>query len=113
MKDCFETLRELHAAPTQAAAIGGGAKSALWRQILADMLNIPLQTVENVDSSLGSAMLAGVALGVFASHTDAVAKCVRLSGVTLPDPESAAFYSERFVLYKDIQAALAPIYHRL
>lgn len=72
MKDCYETLRELNAAPSEAVAIGGGIKSALWRQILADMLGIPLATVENVDSSLGSAMLAGVA-AAFSRHKDAVA----------------------------------------
>ena len=106
-------LKELGIAPTEAAAIGGGAKSPLWRQILADMLNIPLSTVENVDSSLGSAMLAGVAVGVFADHRDAVKKCVRITGITEPDPEGARFYDERFPLYKQIQVALAPIYHRL
>ena len=113
MKDCFETLREMDAAPAEAVAIGGGAKSDLWRQILADMLGIPLTTVENVDSSLGSAMLAGVAIGMFADHAEAVRRCVRVTGVTVPDPAAAAFYSERFELYKSIQAALAPIYHRL
>ena len=113
MKDCFETLRELGIAPTEAAAIGGGAKAPLWRQILADMLNIPLRTVENVDSSLGSAMLAGVAAGIFADYRDAADRCVHVTGVTEPDPEGAAFYTERFALYKEIQAALAPIYHKL
>ena len=113
MLDCFEVLRELGIAPAEAAAIGGGAKSPLWRQILADMLNIPLRTVGHVDSSLGSAMLAGVATGLFANHEDAVRKCVHVTGVTLPDPEGAAFYHERFGLYKQIQTALAPIYHQL
>ncbi len=111
MKDCFATLTELGIAPTEAVAIGGGAKSALWRQILADMLNIPLKTVANVDSSLGSAMLAGVATGVFASHAEAVERCVQVTGVTHPDPEGAAFYEAHFKTYKAIQAALAPIYH--
>ena len=63
----------------------------LWRQILADMLNIPLSTVENVDSSLGSAMLAGVAAGIFADYRDAADRCVHVTGVTEPDPEGAAF----------------------
>jgi xylulokinase len=113
MKDCFETLREMRAAPREAVAIGGGARSELWRQILADMLDIPLATVENVDSSLGSAMLAGVATGVFTDHADAVRRCVRVTGMTEPDQEGVALYDERFELYKAIQVALAPIYHRL
>lgn len=113
MKDCVATLQELGAAPRQAVAIGGGSKSALWRQILADMLAIPLTTVKDVDSSLGSAMLAGVATGVFATHADAVRACVRVTGVTEPEPEGVAYYNARFPLYKAIQAALAPIYHQL
>ena len=113
MKDCYETLRELNAAPSEAVAIGGGIKSALWRQILADMLRIPLATVENVDSSLGSAMLAGVAAGVFCDHKDAVAHCVRVTGKTLPDPEGQAFYQRGFQIYRDIQRALAPVYHEM
>ncbi|MBQ7183576.1 MAG: xylulokinase [Clostridia bacterium] len=113
MKDCFEVLKSLSIAPTEAAAIGGGAKAPLWRQILADVLDIPLRTVENVDSSLGSAMLAGVAVGVFRDHEDAVKKCVRVTGVTEPDPEGVKYYADRFDIYKQIQAALAPIYHRM
>lgn len=113
MKDCYETLCGMDINPGEATVIGGGAKSELWRQILADTLNIPLKTVENVDSSLGSAMLAGVASGIFEDHNDAVKKCVRITGITKPDVEGAAFYNEQFKLYKRIQAALAPIYHEL
>ncbi len=112
MKDCFSTLIELDIAPTEAVAIGGGAKSGLWRQILADMLNIPLKTVANVDSSLGIAMLAGVAVGAFDSHADAVGKCVHVTGETLPSAEGAEFYEKQFETYKAIQQVLAPIYHR-
>lgn len=113
MKDCLEALRCLGIAPGEAVLIGGGASSALWRQIMADMLDIPLTTVASADSSLGSAMLAGVAAGLFASHQEAAKKCVRVTGQVLPDPEGAAYYRERFQLYRQIQAALAPVYHQL
>ena len=113
MKDCYQTLKTLGIAPSSAVLIGGGAKAPLWRQIMADMLGIPLRTVEDVDSSLGSAMLAGVASGVFASHQEAASKCIRLKDEILPDPKGIAFYEEQFALYKQIQAALAPIYHKL
>lgn len=113
MKDCFAELKRLEIAPTEAVLIGGGAKALLWRQIMADMLNIPLDTVSNVDSSLGSAMLAGVAAGVFTDHQEAVKRCVHLRERTLPDAAGAAFYARGFEIYKQIQQALAPIYHRL
>lgn len=113
LKDCFVVLSSLGIAPENASIIGGGAKSPLWRQIISDMLGIPLQKVENIDSSLGSAMLAGVAVGIFASHQDAVEKCVRVSSTVLPNPETFAFYEKQFEHYKQIQAALTPIYHNI
>ena len=110
MKDCYSTLEELGIAPAEAIAIGGGAKNGLWRQILADMMNIPLTTVQDVDSSLGSAMLAGVAIGAFADHRAAVKQCVKPIGVTVPDAEGVAFYDREFKRYLRVQRALAPIY---
>ncbi|MDD6884745.1 MAG: FGGY family carbohydrate kinase [Eubacteriales bacterium] len=111
MKDCYEVLKTLGIAPDTATVIGGGAKSPLWRQILADMLGIPLSTVENVDSSLGSAMLAGVAAGVFDSFRHSVEKCVRPKEIVRPNPATQALYETRFGFYKRIHDALAPIYH--
>ena len=111
MKDCYEALKGLGIAPSSATIIGGGAKSPLWRQIIADMLGIELTTVANVDSSLGSAMLAGVASGVFTSFEDSVDKCVKVKDVTRPDPERHALYEKGFAVYKRIHDALAPIYH--
>ena len=113
MKDCYHTLECLGIAPKEAVLIGGGAKAPLWRQIMADMLNIPLRTVEDVDSSLGSAMLAGVACGVFASHQEAAEKCIRLKDEIYPSSEGVDFYMEQFAVYKEIQAVLAPIYQKL
>jgi xylulokinase len=65
----------------EAVVIGGGARSALWRQIVADMLKIRLKKTKDSDSSLGSAMLAGVAVGMFSSFEDSVDKCVRFEDI--------------------------------
>ena len=94
-----------------ARIIGGGGKSPLWRQIVADMLGIPLLEVENSDSSLGAAMLAGVACGVFADFDDAAGKCTRILSRTEPNAETHAFYQEKYEVYARIHDALAPIYH--
>ena len=93
-----------------ATLIGGGAKGALWRQITADVLGMTLQTTESSDSSFGSAMLAGIAIGIFADPQDAVKKCVKASTVTHPNPEATARYATLFEDYKRIHDALAPIY---
>lgn len=93
-----------------ATLIGGGAKGKLWRSITADVLGITLKTTKSSDSSLGSAMLAGIAAGVFKSPQDAVNKCVKEDTVTVPNMENTKKYSEIFKVYKEIHNALAPIY---
>ena len=93
-----------------AAAIGGGTKGELWRQMTADVLGITLKTAESSDSSLGSAMLAGIAAGVFKDLADAVCKCVKPKFITVPNPENTEKYRAVFAQYKKIHDALAPIY---
>lgn len=93
-----------------ATAIGGGTKGKLWRQMIADALGITLRTTESSDSSFGSAMLAGVAMGVFRDPEDAVLKCVKEVDITYPNPENTDKYRKVFEDYKRIHDALAPIY---
>lgn len=93
-----------------ATVIGGGAKGRLWRQITADALGIALKTTESSDSSLGSAMLAGVAVGIFESPRRAIECCVKQKDITYPNPENTARYRKLFEKYKKIHDALAPIY---
>lgn len=95
-----------------ATLIGGGAKGTLWCQITADILGITLRTTKSSDSSLGSAMLAGVAIGVFRDYADAVSKCVKIKTVFTPDLEVSARYQQQFDIYRQIHDALAPIYER-
>ena len=92
-----------------ASIIGGGSCSPLWRQIVADALNITLIQKENSDSSFGGAMLAGVALGVFSSLKDAVGKCSAVKSVTKPIKENVQIYDEIFKKYKKIHDVLAEI----
>ena len=93
-----------------ATLIGGGTKGTLWRQITADALGITLHVTESADSSFGSAMLAGIAVGIFADAKDAVAKCVKKVATITPNPENTAKYAKLFQTYKQIHDALAPIY---
>lgn len=95
---------------TVATAIGGGTKGELWRQMLSDALGMALKTTKSSDSSLGSAMLAGIAAGVFGDAEDAVSKCVKEVDITYPDNENTLKYEEVFATYKKIHDALAPVY---
>jgi xylulokinase len=77
---------------------------------MADMLGVELLIKENSDSSLGSAMLAGVAVGVFSSFNDSVKKCVRVTDSVKPNPETVELYNKGFQFYQKIKDALDPIY---
>jgi xylulokinase len=90
--------------------IGGGAKGELWRQITADCLGLELVKTVSSDSSLGSAMLAGVAVGVFATPEDAVKACIKVETVTVPVKENTEKYEKLFEEYVAVHDALMPIY---
>lgn len=110
--DCklyFDSLGATH--KSIATLIGGGAKGELWRQITADVLGMTLRVTESSDSSLGSAMLAGVALGVFKDAKDAVTTCIKEKSVTKPNPENTEKYRKIYEKYKRIAEALSPVYH--
>lgn len=95
---------------TTATAIGGGAGGRLWCQMIADVMGIALKTTESSDSSLGSAMLAGMAAGVFKNAEEAVNKCVHVKEMIAPNPENTSAYHRGFHIYRRIHDALAPIY---
>lgn len=109
--DCQLTLDELELRQEkEAKVLGGGAKSALWRKIVTDMLGITLHVPENSDSSFGGAMLAGIAAGFYRDCDDAVNICCRVVGSTYPDVDNHEAYMRQFKIYKKVHDALAPIY---
>ena len=97
----------------RAIIIRGVAKSPLWRQIVPDVLGITLFRTENSDSSFGSAMLAGVATGVFDSFDNAIEKFTKKISETRPTPENTKLYRKQFEIYKEIHDALAPVYQKM
>ncbi len=94
----------------RASIIGGGGKSPLWRQITSDVLGIRLVTKKHSDSSFGSAMLAGIAAGIFDGFEKAVSFCNKTVSETMPNYENHKKYLEMFKRYKKVHDALAPIY---
>lgn len=92
-----------------AYAIGGGSKSEVWRQIVADVLNVTLICTENNDSSFGSAMCAGISAGFFVDYDDAVRVCHKVVGKTEPICENVEKYSKLFVKYKKIAEFLTEL----
>ncbi len=93
-----------------ATLIGGGAKGKLWAQITADILGISLRITESSDSSLGSAMLAGVSVGIFKDAKSAAALCIKSKDIIYPNEGNTRAYRKIFEKYKRIHDALAPLY---
>lgn len=110
LKDCMQTLQSLGVKESRVRIIGGGAKGALWRQIVADVLGMEMEKAEVDDSSFGTAMLAAVAVGWFDSFAAAAERCVKVESVSRPIPENREVYEKLFVKYKAVHDALAPIY---
>ena len=89
--------------------IGGGAKSKIWRQIVADALNLTLVQTENNDSSFGSAMCAGISAGFFKDFDEASRNCKKTVGETKPIPENTKKYEKLFKKYKKISSFLTEL----
>lgn len=93
--------------------IGGGAKSALWRQILADAGRVTIRGVDasaDAATSLGAAAAAGAAAGIFHGIEGAVER-IAMTDSTLPNPENQAVYAQRMELYRKLYPALKPAFH--
>lgn len=111
MLDCITELEGMNIPHNDTATIiGGGGKSPLWRQMVSDALGIRLVEMKYADSSFGSAMLAGVACGVFESPEKALEICNEVVSETVPNEENHTAYMNLFRRYKAIQKALEPIY---
>ena len=92
---------------TQVRASGGGTKGALWRQILASVLEVELVTVNTTEGgAYGAALLAGVGAGVWPDVASACKACVKLTGSTLPDPKQMDVYRRSYKVFQGLYPAL-------
>ena len=99
---------------TQVRLSGGGAKSPLWRQIMADVLNAELVTVNTTEgAAYGAALLAGVGAGLFADVPSACEASIRITGRTSPNSENAAIYDKVYPRYQALYPALKDEFARL
>ena len=109
LKDCLQASLNVGLKPDEVRIIGGGSKSPMWCQIVADVLERQVIKMRSDDSSLGSAMLAGVGCGAFSDFADAVRVCSVVDGSYEPIPANQERYNKMFEVYKGIQANLAPL----
>ena len=107
LRDSFEVAKSLGIQIDRTKICGGGAKSPLWRQMVADILNIRVDIPESEEGpAMGGAMLAAVACGEYASVEEAAAKIVKVVDTVEPIPENAQRYEERYQQFRKIYPAV-------
>jgi xylulokinase len=111
LRDSMELIRS--AGPiTQVRVAGGGAKSALWRQILADVMDVELVTVNTTEgAAYGAALLAGVGAGRWATVAESCAATVRPVERTAPIAANVPIYERAYGHYRALYPALKSLFH--
>ncbi|MFI3208404.1 MAG: xylulokinase [Eubacteriales bacterium] len=103
LRDSVEVAKDLGVDIKRTKICGGGAKSPLWKQMVANVMNIEVDVLESEEGpGYGGAMLAAVACGEFESVEDAAAKLVKVVDTVKPQPEIAALYEERYQKFRQI-----------
>ena len=108
LKDSFTLIQNAGlGAITQVRASGGGTKGALWRQIMASVLEAELVTVNTTEgAAYGAAILAGVGAGAWSDVVSACSACIKITGSTQPQPSQVESYRKAYVIYQELYPAL-------
>ena len=114
LRDSFEVAKSLGIKIEGTKICGGGAKSPLWKKIIANVLNIRVDVLETEEGpSLGGAMLAAVACGEYENVEEAAAKIVKVVDTVTPEPELAAKYEARYRQFKNIYPACRELFDKI
>lgn len=112
--DCNEILKEMGIRVDRMMACGGGGRSPVWRQILADLYGCEVQTIRQTEGpALGAAILAGVGCGIYESVPAACRKLIDGDSRTRPDLRQAEIYAGFHRLYDGLYTALRESYGKL
>lgn len=107
----LDLLEALGIPITEVRSMGGGARSNLWLQIKADVLQKPVATVEVEESAcLGAAILGAVATGYYPSLPEAVSHMVHFTATIMPNQQNEAIYQQRYLEYVELFDRLAPMF---
>ncbi|MBR2038548.1 MAG: xylulokinase [Lachnospiraceae bacterium] len=111
LRDSLEVAKSLGIQIERTKICGGGAKSPLWKKIIANVLNLKVDVIESEEGpGYGAAMLAAVACGEHGSVQEMAEKLVKVVDTVEPDAELAAKYEERYQQFKQIYPACKQIY---
>jgi len=111
LRDSLEVARALGIQIERTKICGGGAKSELWKKIIANVMNLKVDVIESEEGpALGGAMLAEVGCGEFGSVAEAADQFVKIIDTVLPEPELVKKYEARYQEFKKIYPALKSVF---
>ncbi len=114
LRDSFEVAKSLGIKIERTKICGGGAKSPLWKKMIANIFGIKVDVIESEEGpGYGGAILAAVGCGEFASVEEAAEKLVKVVDTVEPDPELTAKYDARYQQFKEIYPACKPVFEIL
>ncbi len=114
LRDSLEVAKSLGIKLERTKICGGGAKSPLWKKIIANILNLKVDVIESEEGpALGGAMLAAVACGEFENVEAAAAKIVRIIDTVEPESALVAKYEERYRQFKEIYPACKSLFDKI
>ncbi|MCM1263896.1 MAG: xylulokinase [Butyrivibrio sp.] len=114
LRDSFEVAKSLGIKIDRTKICGGGAKSPLWKKIIANVLNLKVDIIESEEGpAMGGAMLAAVACGEYASVETAADKIVKIIDTVEPEPELVEKYEARYQQFKEIYPACKALFDKI
>ena len=114
LRDSLELMKDLGLEIRQIRASGGGARSDLWRQILADVFDTELVVINVTEgAAYGAALLAGVGAGLYKNVAEACQQTVEVVQRTEPVKKNAALYGEFYPVYRALYGALKPSFDQV
>lgn len=104
-------IEGLGVAVNEIRSLGGGARSSIWKQIEADIVGRPVVTTTNEEAAtLGAAILAGKAIGLYASVEEAAERMIQVKRRFEPNPANCLVYDDAFATYIRLYEALCPLF---
>lgn len=113
-RQLLDVLRDMGVTFSEIYATGGGGSSPVWRQMIADVLELPVVTIQNREGpALGAAILAGVGTGLYTSVSDACKNIIKTNPAQEPIKENSTQYADFYKLYCELYPAMKEGFGRL
>ena len=114
LRDSVEIARSLGIPLSKTRICGGGAKSPLWRTIIANVMNMEVERITSEEGpGFGAAILAMTGCGEYASVSEAAGAIVKVLDTEKPDPELVAKYEDRYQMFRTIYPACKPVFETI